>query len=62
MNQCKADVLCSCLCLYDVVTDSALSGFASDPPGSCFSACLFACAVPGAEAADPRPFGRGRCK
>jgi hypothetical protein len=62
MNQRKADVLSSCLYLYDVVSGSALGDFASDHPGSCFSVYPFACAVRGAEAAAPRPFGRGRCK
>jgi hypothetical protein len=60
MNQRKRNVLSSWLNLYDVVSGSASGDFAPDRPGSRSS--VYAFAVRGAEAADPRAFGQGRCR
>jgi hypothetical protein len=62
MNQRKINVLSSWLNLYDVVSGSALGGFASDRSGSRSSVYPFSCAAHGAEAADLRALGQGRCR
>jgi len=62
MNQRKIDVLSFWINLYDVLSGSALGGFASDRSGSRSCVYPFSCAAHGTEAADPKALGQGRSR
>jgi hypothetical protein len=62
MNQRKTDILSFWIKLYDVLSGSALGGFASDRSGSRSCVYPFSCSAHGTEAADLRALGQGRCK
>ncbi len=62
MNQRKTDDLSFWINLYDVVSGSALGGFASDRSGSRYSVYPCSCVEHGTQAADLRALVQGRCK